>query len=60
MSKSVSIPLSLSDLRGGSTRLPQRKSPSTTLSSSNYTFRSLDGFILSIVEKDGRCTVYGK
>ncbi|KAF8384364.1 magu-2 [Pristionchus pacificus] len=59
MSKSVSIPLSLSDLRGGSTRLPQRKSPSTTLSSSNYTFRSLDGFILSIVEKDGRCTVYG-
>ncbi|GMS80157.1 hypothetical protein PENTCL1PPCAC_2332, partial [Pristionchus entomophagus] len=51
-----------SDLRGGSTRLPPRKSPSTCLalsSPSKQTFRSLNGFILSIVERDGRCTVYG-
>ncbi|GMT10762.1 hypothetical protein PFISCL1PPCAC_2059 [Pristionchus fissidentatus] len=59
MAKSVSIPLALSDLRGGSTRLPSRKAPSTCLAPSSNTFRTLNGFILSIVEKDGRCTVYG-
>ncbi|GMR59190.1 hypothetical protein PMAYCL1PPCAC_29385 [Pristionchus mayeri] len=59
MSKSVSIPLSLSDLRGGSARLPPRKSPSTSLAPFNHSSRSLDGFILSLVEKNGRCSLYG-